>query len=119
MNQSYLKHADGVSSVDGVRCCEETPGCTSAHGTLCTAKEEEEDHQCFIRRGLVAARFISRLLGAVNTVLHVGWIWLDLAGVTSEFYRVCVVTFTGTCRIIDSCNRVVVSWKRNSEERNS
>jgi hypothetical protein len=114
MNQSYLKHTDGVSSVDGVRCYEEPPGCMSARGTLCTAKEEE-DHQCFIRRGLVAARSVSQPLGAVNIVLHVGWIWIDLAGVTSEFNRVCVVTFTGTCRIIDSY-RVVVSWNRNSEE---
>jgi hypothetical protein len=111
MTQSYLKHIDGVSSVDGVRCCEEPPGCMSARATLCNAKE---DHQCFIRRGFVAARFINRPLGAVNTVLHVGWIWLDLADVTSQFNRVCVVSFTGTRRIIDSY-RVVVSWKRNSE----
>jgi hypothetical protein len=113
MNQSYLKHTDGVSSVDGVRFCEEPLGCTSARDTLCRAKKEE-DHQSFIRRGVVAARFISRQLGAAHTVLHVGWIWLDLAGVTSEFKRVCDVTFTGTCRIIDSY-RVVVSWKRYSE----
>jgi len=50
-------------------------------------------------------------------VLHVGWIWLDLANVTSEFNRICVVTFTDTCRIVDSY-RVVVSWKCKSEERN-
>jgi len=86
----------------------------SAHGTLYTAKEEE-GHQCFIRRGSVAARFISRPLGAMHTVLHVGWIWLGLANVTSDFNRTCVVTFTDTCRVVDSY-RVVVSWKRKSEE---
>ena len=110
MNQAYLKHTDGFARVEAVRYCEEPPGCMSADGTLCTAKEEE-GHQCFIRRGLVAARFISRPLWGRCTPCCT---WAGFGLILQTCRRsstVCVVTFRDTCRIVDTY-RVVVCWKR-------
>jgi hypothetical protein len=41
-------------------------------------------------------------------VAQVGWIWLDLAKVTSEFNRIYVVSFTDTCRIVGSSTELSV-----------
>jgi hypothetical protein len=64
---------------------------------------------------LVAARFIIRPLG--DGAHRAGFGLILQAWVTSEFNRVWVVTFTGSCRIIDSY-RVAVSWTPNSGEWN-